>query len=198
MERLELSVKLRDKAGKEYAQKLRQAGMIPAVAYGFQKETMHLEVSQRDLAMLLNTSDAKSPQVDLLMGEQRLAAMVKNYQIHPVHRTLVHCDFLLIHEDRKASILVPVRTKGRSKGEEAGGRLKITQREVRVQCLPKDQPTELFVDVTQMRAGETLYIDQIPFPEGVTPVFKMRFPVVSVAGKEADAKAEEGAPGKAE
>jgi large subunit ribosomal protein L25 len=181
MERLELSVTKRTSTGKEYAQKLRQKGWIPAVAYGKGKEPVSFELCSRDLALLLNRSQAKDLQLTLVDGADRHDVLVRRHDVHPVTRALVHADFQFLDEERPIKVKIPLRTLGKSKGEAAGARLTQVQREVTVSCLPRFQTDVLEMDVSHLQASEVMYVDQITFPEGITPVYRKKYPVVVVS-----------------
>jgi len=201
MERLELSVTRRTSTGKEYAQKLRQKGLIPAVAYGRGKEPVAFELSSRELALLLNRSQAKDLQLTLVDGTERHDVLVRRHDVHPVTRALVHADFQFLDEELPIKVKIPLRTTGKSKGEAAGARLTQVQREVTVSCLPRFQTDFIETDVSHLQASEVMYVDQVVFPEGITPVYRKRYPVVvvsKVAGAETPAEAATEAAPKAE
>ncbi len=181
MKRVELSVTRRTSTGKEYAQKLRQKGWIPAVAYGNGKEPVSFELCGRDLALLLNRSQATDLQLTLVDGTDRHDVLLRRHDVHPVTRALVHADFQFLDEERPIKVKIPLRCKGKSRGEAAGARLTQVQREIVVSCLPRFQTDVIEMDVSRLQASEVMYVDQIVFPEGVTPVYRKKYPVVVVS-----------------
>ena len=109
--------------------------------------------------------------------------MLKEYQIDPVRREIVHTDFYRIDPEQYITISVPVATTGRAKGVKAGGRLVIVTRTVQVRCKVKDIPHSASYDVTDVAIAESVYIDQLTPPEGCEFIYKNRFPVIRVARK---------------
>jgi len=201
MEHPQLVAETRTSTGKEHGRKLRKAGKIPAVAYGLGVEKpMWLSLPSKETATLVNRRACKATVVDLVVNGQAYPAILKEYQVHPVERTLVHLDFVLVKADQQCRAEVPVETTGRSIGEEAGAKLFIARREVSVRCLPHQVPEKVVIDVTPLNMNDVVYVDQVPYPEGVTPVYKTRYPVLVVQKlkvvEEVTAKpAEEGAEG---
>jgi len=181
MERTEIAFEARSETGKGIGRRLRRAGKIPAVIYGpGVDQPRSVAVTARDLVAILNKPDGMNRTIDLLAGEERLPVVVKDYQIDAISRAILHCDFLALKDDVPVEVEVPVRTTGRSLGEETGARLFLARREIKVRCLPGQIPEILTVDVSQMDIGDVVYVDQVPYPEGVRPTYKARYPVIVV------------------
>ena len=182
MERMEIAAKLRKDSGKEAAKRLRKQGLIPAVAYGPGIEgSVSLALVPKDMAQILNRTGGKSTPFHVNVEGRVLDAVVRDYHADPVSRVLMHCDLLIMKEDVPVKVDVPIRTVGKSLGEEAGGRQFLPVREVRVRCLPQHIPEDIEIDVSTMDTGHVQYVDQIPYPEGVEPVYRRRYPVVLVS-----------------
>ncbi len=179
MHKYQLTAELRKDTGKGVARKLRAAGKVPAIAYGAKAEApIGLAVPTHELVSILRKPTGRFSPIELTVGNEKLSVLVQDIQVDPLSRALVHCDFLLVNENEPVKVEVPVRTEGKSKGEAAGARLVVARRELKVSCLPGLIPTEIVVDVRPLRGGEVLYVDQVKYPEGVTPVYKARYPVI--------------------
>ena len=75
--------------------------------------------------------------------------MVKEYQLDPVTHQLLHADFYQLAMDRAITVTVPILVIGEPKGAKLqGGMLDFVTRDVQVQCLPKDIPEHIDVDVS--------------------------------------------------
>jgi len=187
MERIRITASERKEIGKSKAHQLRRAGMIPAVAYGHGLEKpASLELHRKELVRMLQSPTARNTTFDLVVGDKTYVAFVQDLQVHPVSRILQHCDFFVTTPEREVEIKVPVQTTGRSRGEEAGARMYLVSREIRVSCLPDNIPQYITVDVTPIESGQVMYVDEIQFEEGVKPVFRVRYPVVAVKTAKAE------------
>lgn len=183
MERIQLAGEKRDSAGKGDARKLRAKGLIPAIAYGTAVEQpVSVSVNRHELVKILNGKLGKNTQFDLVVGDVKYPIIVRDYQIHPVSRVLMHCDFLVLDADKPVSVEIPVITVGKAPAEEVGAKLFLARREVKVSCLPSAMPDLLQADISALDPGDVLYVDQLVFPEGVVPIYRARYPVV-VANK---------------
>jgi len=190
MEKMRIDATLRVDSGKGVARRLRASGEVPAVAYGPRLEKpFSVAVSRHEMVKLLRKPAGSITPFDLVVGEKSYSTIVKDHQVHPVSRILMHCDFLVLDDETSVVVDVPVRTTGRSIGEEAGARLVLARREVAVRCLPAAIPSELVIEVSHLETGDVIYVDGVEFPEGTVPEYTTRYPVVVV--KKARAAVEE-------
>ena len=94
--------------------------------------------------------------------------MVVAWQHDPVTDTVLHVDLGRIRLDKKLQVKVPVHTVGEADGVKTqGGLLEIVHREVSIECLPKDIPANIEVDIEHLLIGENLRAGQLPLPDGV-------------------------------
>ncbi len=181
MEPTGIAIEARSETGKGIGRRLRRAGKIPAVIYGAGvDQPRSISVGIRDLVAILNKPDCMNRRFDLVSGDERTSVVIKDYQYHPISRAVLHCDFVALKDDVEVDVEVPIQTTGRSLGEEAGARLFLVRREIKVRCLPGQIPEVLTADIGEMDIGDVLYVDQVPYPEGVRPVYKARYPVIVV------------------
>lgn len=172
---VEIQATPRTRIGKEGAIKIKKVGMVPAVIYGGNMEKpLHVTIDPREMIRVIE-GDRKCK---LAIEGNTYDVLVRDYQVHPVKKNLIHVDFQHLIDDRKISAMVPVNVVGTAAGMKLGARLFKAAYEVRVTCLPKDLPAMVDVEISDMLPGEVLYVNQLNYPEGVMPCFKARYPVV--------------------
>lgn len=177
------SVEARDASGKGVARKLRAAGMIPGTCYGLKGEALSVSANPEELFKLLTGARRTNVVFKLAVnnGQSFEDVMVREYQVDPVRRDLLHADFVVVDPEKKVRVTVPVEATGRSKGERAGGRLRTVRNHVEISARPSDIPEKIVYDVSEMDLGSTVLANQLPFPEGVEPAYKMNFAVFQIA-----------------
>lgn len=181
METLQMSVELRRTTGKGSAHKSRARGMAPGVVYGPGIEPFAISFNPANLRSLLKSGHGVNSVLSLSVSDGRLVtAMVKDMQIDPLSRNIIHGDFIAINENTPVTVKVPLHFEGRSEGVKAGGVLIHLAREVTLRCLPKDIPHELKVDITPLKIGDSLHFSELKTPEGAQVVFKVDRPVAYV------------------
>ncbi|MDD5085783.1 MAG: 50S ribosomal protein L25/general stress protein Ctc [Candidatus Omnitrophica bacterium] len=171
MGRAELKAVKREKLGKEYAKKLRKKEWIPAVIYGGKTGSMPLEISLYDFKQLLRTGAGGNVIIDLKIEGDKTKAhtvLIKELQQDPVTGAVQHVDFKAISLTEKIRIKVPVQEKGESVGVKEGGILDHIHREVEVECLPTEIPPKIDVPVEHLKIGDSIFVKDLVFPEGVT------------------------------
>lgn len=162
----------RDDAGKGPSRKLRQKGLIPAVFYGPQAGSMAIAVQSADLSKLLK--DGKENKFIKLSIDKKgksieKLSMLKEFQIEPVSRRMLHADFYEVSMDHKLTMDVPIHFKGNPIGvEEEGGELLHVKREIKISCLPGDLPEFIEVDISQLKIGDSVKIQDINCGEHLT------------------------------
>ena len=189
------------------ARKVRAAGHVPAVIYGRHIQPKPLQVPRKDLENLLHHTVAENILVDLnVEGDEkpRRLALLQDIQRHPLSGAVLHVDFHEVAEDEKVTVYVPVETVGEAVGVKTGGGiLEHVLFRVRVRALPRDLPEQIVVDVTNLQAGQSIHIGELPVPPGVEVLGEKTAPVITVAVPRAEAEeaaapaAETGAPAEA-
>ena len=175
MERPTLNVSVRENTGKGHNRRLRASGEIPGVLYGQGKTPVSFSVGPKPVVAMLNGDFGKNTVMNVAIegqSETRLA-IVKDFQIHPWKRTLVHLDLWEIAESTPLSIEVPFKKVGISAVEQAGQKVRITRSTVKVRCTAADIPVAIEYDMTTLPADAAgLRISSVPMPEGVEALYK--------------------------
>jgi large subunit ribosomal protein L25 len=154
----------RAERGKNEARRLRKGGNVPAVLYGGTGEALTLAVNAKQVTAILRSETGHNTlfQVDLA-GKQE-PAIVKDWQVDPVSGRLLHVDLLRVAMDVRMKVKVPVHTFGDPAGVKVqGGVYEVVIREVEVECLPADIPTEFRVDVSGLMLNQSLRAGDLSF-----------------------------------
>jgi large subunit ribosomal protein L25 len=189
----------RSESGKGAARRLRNAGQIPAVAYGKDLAAMPLAVAPKDIVTVLKSERGKNTVLQMKAGQKDLLVMIKDYSLHPVTRALQHVDFVEVKLDRPVDVDVPLVTTGKAVGVTLGGLLRQVYRTVPVRALPDKIPLKIETDVTKLELGDHIATKDLPLPEGVEVRLPPEQTLVAVVApekeREEEAAAAAGAPG---
>jgi large subunit ribosomal protein L25 len=175
-----LSISKRDPEGSRSARRMRREGLVPGVVYGGGDEPQHFAVDARILRNTLAHSGAiLQVSID---GAAGMPVLVKDVQRHPVRGEAVHVDFLRVNMNETIHTTVVVELVGgdHAPGVVAGGVLSQETREVNIEALPGDIPESIEHDVSSMEINDTLTLDQITLPEGVTLLDDLETVIASV------------------
>jgi len=153
----------RAERGKNEARRLRQTGRVPAVLYGGKGEPITLAVNAKQVGAILRSETGHNTlfQVDL-HGKQE-PAILKDWLVDPITGNLLHVDLLRVAMDVRMKVKVPVHTFGEPAGVKVqGGIFEIVTREVEIECLPGEIPTEFKMDVSSLMLGKQLRASDLP------------------------------------
>jgi len=172
-----LKIEKRDKTGKGEAKRLRKDGKIPIIIYGHGEETDHAIVSKKNLKSYLH--EHKEEIIKLGSGKRK-NVVIKEIQYDPVTGEPIHIDFMHIHKGEKLKVSISLILDGTPVGVKEGGILEQWVREVEIECLPKDIPDELRIDIGKLRIGESLHIKDLSVGEGVKILLPLEEAFVSI------------------
>jgi large subunit ribosomal protein L25 len=193
MEVGKLTVTLRNESGhKGAARKLRAQGKVPGVCYGASKDgsiqPVPITVDVKQLRAALDPVRKQNTVIDLTIeggsDKRSLHALVKDYQLHPVRREIIHVDLLAIDPDKQVLAEVPLEFTGKPAGAINGGQVRIVLRHLEVRAKPSDIPVKLTVDVSPLEIGDVIHVSAITLPSGVTTVTGRDLAVVTCAAPE--------------
>lgn len=176
-----LQAEVRHEVGKGPARRLRMEGKIPAIIYGAGADPICLTVSPRNLENILRSEYRRNSVIKLDIEGNSELAMVKDLTVDPVTRVLLHADFFRITAETPVVIDVPLRTEGRAKGVQAGGKLNVTVRTVRLRTKPGQIPADITVDVTNLDINQSVAVSELPVAEGVEVLMPADRRVIMVA-----------------
>lgn len=164
MSQIVIEAQQRVPGGKNVNRRLRKSGKIPAVIYGRGRTPRALAVDPDVVSDILHSESGRNTIIALRIdGGEPLNAMVKEYQLDPVHGRLIHTDFIEIAMDRLLEVSVDIETVGEAEGVRVGGGLlDVVTRSVTVQCLPSDIPDSIPVDVTDLKINDYVRVKNLP------------------------------------
>lgn len=182
METLEIQAETRDTIRKRDAKRLLRNGKIPAVLYGPKAKAVALQLDKREFTHRVADLQG-SHLVRLKSSATALAekvALVKEMQYHPISGDVIHADLYEVDLSAKIAVRVPLRFIGKAAGVVRGGILQPIVREIEVECLPLDIPEFFNVDVSELDIGDSVHVEELTMPEGVTALFDSNFALVTV------------------
>jgi large subunit ribosomal protein L25 len=163
-----LAVQSRTPSGSRAVRRLRRAGRVPGVVYGGGQEPMAFDVDSRELRLALAHAGAV---LDLAIDDGSTSPVVlKELVRHPVTGETTHIDLLRVRLDRPIHTTVVVELVGadESPGVREGGVLEQVTREIEIEALPNDIPDGLQYDVSELQINDTVTIEALQAPSGVT------------------------------
>src|SRR6516225_5965962 len=153
----------RESRGKNEARRLRVTGNVPAVLYGAKGEAVTLSVNAKQVGQILRSATGHNTLFQVAISGKEQPAILKDWQVDPVTGNLLHVDLLRVAMDVRMRVKVPVHTFGDPTGVKVqGGVYEVVLREVEIECLPADIPTEVRADVSGLALNQSLRAGDLP------------------------------------
>ncbi|MCE9668051.1 50S ribosomal protein L25/general stress protein Ctc [Myxococcus stipitatus] len=181
-----LEAQAREGSGKGVARRLRTQGLVPAVVYGKHlAKPVHIAVNPKAVRAAINTPHKFNTLIQLKLASGAHQVLLKDYQMDPVTRDILHVDFIDVRENEQVKVNVPLVLTGKAQGVADGGLLTQARRELEVWALPNAIPEKIEVDVTALKIAEALHVNDVKLPSGVSIKTNVNYTLAVISAPEA-------------
>ena len=156
------------------SRRLRRESKVPGVVYGAGKDAQPIEVDHKELWFKLKMEAFHASILDMELGSEKSQVLLRDYQMHPFRPIILHVDFQRVDANKKIHMSVPlhfVNVEISPGVKVAGGLIEYVLKELEIQCLPKDLPEFIEVDLAHLQAGHSFHLSSLKLPDGVEAVF---------------------------
>ena len=165
-----LNADLRERTGSNKARVIRKVdGMIPAIVYGDEKETLNLKLRLNELTKAAQ-NELFYTQVLLIKTEgSEEKVVLKELQKDPAKGKFLHADFQRVSSKTKLKVIIPVNFLNEEECvgiKEDGGVVAKAIREIEIMCLAGNIPESTDIDIANLHLGDSLRLTEISLPEG--------------------------------
>ena len=202
-DQFELHAEAREDLGKGASRRLRRNdALVPAIVYGGNKEPQSISIAARELNKALENEAFYSHVIKLSVDGKKEDVLLKALQRHPAKPMVMHADFLRVVAGHEVTVHVPLHFLNEDTCvgvKKSGGVISHTMTDVEVNCLPKDLPEFIEVDMAEVDLGDIVHLSSLKLPKGVSiPALAQGadhdLPVANVHAARVAVEAEEDAP----
>jgi large subunit ribosomal protein L25 len=166
MSKVVLQAKNRANFGSAESRRIRKSGRIPAVIYGRTGKSVSIDLDSSEF--LKGTKGiSESTVVKVEVGEKSYDALVKGTQRNIIDGNILHIDFYEVESGVALRARVSLIFRGNPVGVREGGILETPVHEIEVECLPKDLPERIEIDISGLKTNQSIHVRDIPLAEGV-------------------------------
>ncbi len=159
MSEADLRIELREKTGHQTAKRLRKSGLVPGLFYAQGEDSIPFSVKVKDLQRLLHS---EVNVINIVFPDGKIKkSIVREVQRDPVTDAVLHIDVMGIKLTEKIHMTIPLVLTGTPVGVKEGGILEHLLREVEVEGLPLDIPDHIEVDVSDLKIGDVLTLENV-------------------------------------
>lgn len=161
MSELKLNVAKREKTTGAGLGKLRNEGKIPGIFYGTGETNVPIVADFLDLRQFIYTSESHIIDLNIEGSDKKHSCIIKDVQFHPVKEMPIHFDLLALHTGQKLKIEVTIHIVGNAPGVKEGGILQHSLHKLDLECLPKDIPSHIDIDVSNLNIGDSIKVSDL-------------------------------------
>lgn len=175
--KIEVTAFPRAQQGSGASRRLRTTGRVPGIVYGVDKAAQPVEVEHKALLRNLGLEAFHASILEMSLGGEKFQALLRDYQMHPWKKQVLHVDFQRVEKNRKIHMRVPLHFLNAeiAPGVKTGGGVaQHTLNAIDIQCLPDDLPAYIEVDLKDLELNKSLHVLDLAMPKGVEPVAKLK------------------------
>lgn len=171
--KIEVTAFPRAQQGSGASRRLRATGRVPGIVYGSDKKAQPVELEHKALLRQLGEEAFHASLLDMSMDGEKFQVLLRDYQMHPWKKQVLHVDFQRVDKNRKIHMRVPLHFVNADVApgvKTGGGVMQQVMNAIEIQCLPDDLPAYIEVDVKDMELNDTLHVSELALPKGVEPI----------------------------
>lgn len=166
MDHVVLTAQKRANTGSAEAARMRRSGKIPAVVYGRSGQAFSIVLDALEFGRKVK-GVSESTLLSLTIDGTQHEVFIKDTQRDIFKGNFIHVDFYEVEKDRAFHAKVPVHVVGTAQGVREGGVLETPLHELEVECLPKDLPEHIEVDVTDLKGNQSIHVRDLKLASGI-------------------------------
>lgn len=161
----------RDEQGTGASRRLRNEGMTPGIIYGGKKESVNIKLDHNALWHAIANESFHASIHELEVDGVVDQVVLRDFQMHAFKQIVLHVDFQRVIQDEMVTVKVPLRFENAANSPAVklgGARVNEVMKTLEITCLPKDVPEFIAVDLSSIAPKETVFLESVTLPEGVT------------------------------
>ncbi len=162
-----LNARSRTESGKGFSKRLRSEGRLPAVMYDGEAKAVMLDINELEFSKLHHLITESTLVMLDVDGKKKVEVFVKDTQYDIISNRITHVDFYEVAQGKTLRAKILIKLSGSPIGVRMGGVLEAGITEVEVECLPKDLPPRIVVDVTDLELNHSVHVKDLKFAAGV-------------------------------
>ncbi len=173
----EIKVSLREVQGQGASRRLRRAGSVPGIVYGGGREPAMVQFNHNEIWLAQHNEWFYSSIITLNLDGTTQQVLLRDLQRHPFKQQILHLDFQRVNANEVLVASVPltfINEEISPAGKSADVTVSHELKDVTIACLPGNLPQSIEVDLSELKAGDMVYLSDLKLPEGVEiPALKL-------------------------
>lgn len=169
----DLNAQPRQVQGTSASRRLRRSGKVPGIIYGGEAAPLMIEMDHNEIYLQLRKEAFHSAIINISVDGKKEQVLLRDYQTHAYKLRVHHVDFQRVDATHELHIKVPLHFTNEETApgvKLSGGLVNHVMTELEIQCLAKDLPEFVEVDLGALKAGDSIHVSQLKLPAGVKAI----------------------------
>ncbi len=166
---------------------IRNSGRVPGIYYIKKHDSIPLSVTEKEIKPLVFTSETHIISLRIDEDEER-ECIIKDVQFDPVTDRVIHFDLLGLTKGETFQLEVPVQLRGNPVGVKEGGIIQQVIHKLEIECLPKDIPQHIDIDITNLKMGDAIHVKDLNL-ENITFITQKSAVIVAITHPKVEVEA---------
>lgn len=167
MEQKTIQARTRTLTGKAATKRLRKEGRVPAVMYDNTGKSVLLDLDDKEFSKLFKSVTESTLIKIKVDGKKDSEAFIKDAQYNIIIDKVTHVDFYEVESGKLIRTRISIRLDGTPEGVRTGGVLDAGIEDIEVECLPKDLPPRIIVDVSGLEMNHSIHVKDLKIGSGI-------------------------------
>ena len=161
MSEITLKVEKRSAFKRSISRSMRTSGYVPGIYYIHGGENIAIKAPELALRPVVFTTESNVINLEVEGEPKPFSCILKAVQFHPITSRIIHFDLIGLKENEMIELEIPVALKGNAVGIKDGGQLQFILHRLNVKCLPKDIPSHIDIEITNLKVSESIKVSDI-------------------------------------
>ena len=161
MSEITLKVEKRSAFKRSISRSMRTSGYVPGIYYIHGGENIAIKAPELALRPVVFTTESNVINLEVEGEPKPFSCILKAVQFHPITSRIIHFDLIGLKENEMIELEIPVALKGNAVGIKDGGQLQFILHRLNVKCLPKDIPSHIDVEITNLKVSDSIKVSDI-------------------------------------
>ncbi|MDO9400482.1 MAG: 50S ribosomal protein L25/general stress protein Ctc [Polaromonas sp.] len=165
----------RARQGTGASRRLRITGRTPGIVYGGNGQPSLIELDHNALWHAIKKEAFHATILEMEMAGKTEKVLLRDLQMHPFKQQVLHIDFQRVDAKTRLTMKVPLHYSGEEESPAVKAENCLVNHvltELSISCLPQDLPEFIAIDLSGLKKGSSLHVNDITLPKGVKFVAK--------------------------
>lgn len=177
---MKINATKRTKTGTSASKKLRREGLVPAVIYGKDQDSVEITLNRRDFDQIIREVGMNGVFEVAIEDGESFNVFVKDQDKAALKDIIYHVDLLSFKAGEKVTMTIPISITGQENLAEQTV-ANISLNEIDIEVDPTKAPEEFTLDISELEVGDSLSVADLTVEDDIDVLAEADQTIVSIS-----------------